>query len=205
MKTRTEFIEWARGRKIDTDGCPADQPYQCADVIKCAMKQVWNIPNFTFTTPSNPRGFARGLYDNFDEYPMLKGKFIKLPITAIDFPQKGDIVEWGYYKGVTTEKGHTAFAEGRSIPANNQFISLDQNWGKKYYCADTTHNFKGVLGVIRPLLRCTTANLNVRSGAGTNYPKVDELPKGTLVKPLEYSGTWVRIGKNRWVSANYLE
>ena len=202
MMTKSDFLKWANGKKLDYDGVPS-QPYQCVDEIKFYLEKCYGIKNFSFTTNKNPHGYAKGLWYNFDDYPQLKGKFIKIKNTPDFVPQKGVIVEWGTYDGVTGVAGHTAIALGKGN--RSTFYSLDQNWGGKYYCAEIKHNYKGVLGVIRPLLKCTTANLNVRSGAGTNHPVVDELPKGTLVKPLEYKGNWARIGENKWCSAKYLD
>ena len=204
MQPVNDFIKWARGRKIDTDGVPPDNPYQCADVIKSAMARCWGVKNFTFTSPSNPHGYAKGLFLYFDEHPELQGKFVKINNTPSFVPQEGDIVEWGTYEGLTGKAGHTALAEGKATDTTTRFTSLDQNWGGKHYCTDVRHSYAGVLGVIRPLLKCTLAALNVRSGPGTSYPVVDELPKGVLVKPLEYKGSWARIGEGRWVSANYI-
>ena len=204
MQPVHDFINWARGRSIDTDGCPSDNPYQCADVIKSAMSRCWGVKNFTFTSPSNPHGYAKGLFLYFDEHPELQGKFAKLKNTPTFVPQEGDIVEWGTYKGLTGKAGHTALAEGKATDTTKRFTSLDQNWGGKHYCTDVVHSYRGVLGVIRPLLKCTLAALNVRRGPGTSYPVVDELPKGVLVKPLEYKGSWARIGEGRWVSSNYI-
>lgn len=204
MMPITDYIGWARGKKLDMDGVPTDQPYQCVDLIKYAMEKCYGIKNFTFTTKSNPHGYAKGLFENFDEYPQLKGKFVKIKNTPSFVPQVGDIVEWGYYKGVTGQAGHTALAEGENI-GTSKFVSLDQNWGKQYFCTDVTHNYKGVLGVIRPLLKCTTANLNVRKGPGKTYEIVDVLDRGTLVKPLTYKNGWAKLGEDRWVCADYIE
>ena len=209
MQPVSDYIKWARGRKIDTDGCPSDNPYQCADVIKLAMTRCWDVKGFTFTSPSNPHGYAKGLFLYFDEHPELKGKFVKIENTPTFVPKLGDIVEWGTCEGVTGKAGHTALAEGIN-EGTTRFVSLDQNWGGKHYCTDVRHSYTGVLGVIRPLLKCTLAALNVRSGPGTSYPIVQKngedyvLPKGALVKPLEYKGSWARIGESCWVSSNYL-
>lgn len=53
-----------------------------------------------------------------------------------------------------------------------------------------------------------SGNLNVRSGAGTSYSKVDSLPKGEVVIRLSSSGGWSRIlyhgTKTGYVSSQYL-
>lgn len=48
------------------------------------------------------------------------------------------------------------------------------------------------------------ANLNVRSGAGTNYSIIGSLPKGTQVTVYEESNGFSRIGGGQWVSSSYL-
>ena len=47
--------------------------------------------------------------------------------------------------------------------------------------------------------------LNVRSGAGTTFPKVAELHQGDVVNLLERVGSFWRIGQNQFVSADYIQ
>lgn len=47
-------------------------------------------------------------------------------------------------------------------------------------------------------------NLNVRSGPGTSYKVVGSLTKGSKVKVISTSGSWSKIGVNKWVSTSYL-
>lgn len=203
MMTKTDFLEWAKGRSLDYDGVP-DQPYQCVDEVKYYLDKVYGIKGFSFTTNSNPHGYAKGLWENFDEYPQLKGVFVKIKNTADFVPQKGDIVEWKGESPCGTA-GHTAIATGKNI-GTIRFYSLDQNWGGKHYCTDILHSYKAVYGVIRPLLKVTTTELNVRDGAGTNYKKVGEIPGGTLVKPSKYTNGWAYIpAYGGWVAGNYLD
>ena len=127
MMTKSEWLSWADGRSIDLDGLPkGGNVYQCADAVKSYVKKCYGI-DFTFTSPSNPNGYASGLYLYFDEHPELKGSFIRLKNTPDFVPQKGDIVEWGYCEGVTGKAGHTAVSEGKNIETY-RFYSLDQNW-----------------------------------------------------------------------------
>lgn len=54
----------------------------------------------------------------------------------------------------------------------------------------------------------TTADLNLRKGAGTNYPVQQVLPGQLMVRRLGESGTWSKISTGRnigWVPAAYLE
>ena len=55
--------------------------------------------------------------------------------------------------------------------------------------------------------RTTTANLNMRSGAGTTYSVLLTIPKGTTVTVQSVSGTWAKVaygGKTGFVSTAYL-
>lgn len=51
----------------------------------------------------------------------------------------------------------------------------------------------------------TTANLNVRTGPGTNYPSVGLLAKGTTVKVLSIRNNWARLNTGKYVSSLYLK
>jgi uncharacterized protein YgiM (DUF1202 family)/uncharacterized protein YcbK (DUF882 family)/GH24 family phage-related lysozyme (muramidase) len=50
----------------------------------------------------------------------------------------------------------------------------------------------------------TGDNVNIRSGPGTNNRAIGQLDKGATVTVLESRNGWVRIGDNRWVSAQYV-
>lgn len=52
-----------------------------------------------------------------------------------------------------------------------------------------------------------TGNVNVRSGPGTGYARVDTLRRGEQVDVVQCRGSWCYIekrGPDGWVSANYL-
>ncbi|WDH75413.1 SH3 domain-containing protein [Exiguobacterium marinum] len=54
----------------------------------------------------------------------------------------------------------------------------------------------------------TTANLNVRQGAGIGYALVTSIPNGTVVQATKQSGSWYYVtynGKSGYVSAGYLK
>ena len=46
--------------------------------------------------------------------------------------------------------------------------------------------------------------LNVRTGPGTNYKVLNDLPNNTQVKVIEYENNWAKIGANSYVSNNFL-
>ncbi|WP_053003588.1 N-acetylmuramoyl-L-alanine amidase [Sphingobacterium sp. Ag1] len=62
-----------------------------------------------------------------------------------------------------------------------------------------------VFGVVT---KVTTSGLNLRSGPGTNFSIVEELPRGTRVNVLSESGSWSNVevgGLKGWVSNQYLK
>ena len=62
-------------------------------------------------------------------------------------------------------------------------------------CAEAASSYQGVV---------IASTLNVRSGPGTNYTKVGSLGRQTVVTIVETKNGWGRIGKNRWVSLDYI-
>lgn len=49
-----------------------------------------------------------------------------------------------------------------------------------------------------------TTNLNVRSGPGTNYAVIDNLPAGSVVDIAGCTGNWCEVAGTGWASASYL-
>lgn len=84
-------------------------------------------------------------------------------------------------------------------------FEVDGNWGKiadkQWVCMDylvaipngTTYRV------------CVNTVLNVRSGAGTNYPIIRQLSNGTKVTVFETKGNWGQIGAGEWVCMQYLK
>ena len=62
------------------------------------------------------------------------------------------------------------------------------------------------MGVTGRVVKCTT--LNVRSGAGTHYPKTGKLAKGTKVEIVDYTkvgnATWGLTSQGGWISLHYV-
>ena len=52
--------------------------------------------------------------------------------------------------------------------------------------------------------KVTSNSLNVRSGPGTNYNKVDTLGKNSVVEVSSISNGWANVGANKYCSASYL-
>lgn len=53
--------------------------------------------------------------------------------------------------------------------------------------------------------KVTSSELNIRQGPGTNFGILAKLQKDDLIEIYEQSGTWFRVGVDRWVSANFIE
>ena len=194
MMTKSNYLIQANGKKIDVDGVPKNQPYQCVDLIKDYMKRCYGIPYFSIHND------AKNYYEMYEDFPYLVKYFTRIKNTPSLVPKKGDIVVWNGTKG----NGHGHVAVSTGIGDTKTFYSLDQNW-EGPYATKVKHDYKGVLGVLRPKYGCTTANLNVRSGPGTEYRIVDTLDKGTLVRLLKLKNNWEQIGEDRWCSAKYLD
>lgn len=47
--------------------------------------------------------------------------------------------------------------------------------------------------------------LNVRSGAGKNYPIIKQLANGTPVEVYEQADGWCKVGPDEWVMAEFLK
>lgn len=177
MKTITysEFIKKHTGKAMDFDGVAGSQ---CVDLIKYYLKEVFNI---------NPGawGDAHCYYDNYNNISALKNNFTRIANTPDFVPRKGDIVVWSPNLS-SGGWGHVAIATGEGN--TKEFYSYDQNWtGNHDACKMVKHNYNCVYGVLRPKDQTKitgvkkaenpfkkgnhtlTANVNVRTGAGTKH------------------------------------
>lgn len=223
-----EFINTYNGRTFDYDGVAG---VQCVDLAKMYLDRVFGIKPGAW-------GNAKDYYENFNNLP-LKNSFTRIANTPSFVPQKGDIVVWG--AGLGNRYGHIAIATGEGN--THQFYSYDLNWGSKTVHR-VVHNYKGFLGVLRPnnqtkinpqVQNATLASqktgtykvnaslLNVRAGAGTNYPakaynqltsnaqaqngklgnsKASGLLKGCVCTVTEVQGNWGKIPSG-WICLDY--
>lgn len=65
-------------------------------------------------------------------------------------------------------------------------------------------NNMAIVQEIQQNLYVTTADLNVRSGAGTSYPIIGGLYKDTLVDVVSINNGWALLRNDTYVSAKYL-
>lgn len=174
--------------------------YQCVDLAKCYLQCVFGIK--TKGKGTSPWGDAKDYYLDFDYKswggykPLHNAGFVKIKNTADFVPLKGDICVWNNGK-----YGHIAVATGEGN--TKEFWSYDQNWNGKFM-HKVKHNYSFFLGVLRPP-HTIRADVNIRTGAGVNFNRVGEFKKGEKVIVYEFKNGWARVGKDKWISSNYLE
>lgn len=128
-----ELVKAYLGKATDYDG---GMGIQCVDLIKLYLDKVFNIKIGAI-------GNAEAYYRRYDEVPLLRDNFERIPNTADFVPQKGDICVFGTK---LSKYGHICIATGKGDPSS--FTSWDQNWGSKEM-KEITHNYNGFLGVLR--------------------------------------------------------
>lgn len=128
-----EFIQKYKGTRVEYDNVSF---YQCVDLVKMYADKVLGLKFGAF-------GNAKDYYNNFNEQLMLKNNFKRMPNVPALIPKKGDIVVWG-----NGSYGHIAVATGEGT--TKWFKSFDQNYGINKKCRIVEHNYKNVLGVLRP-------------------------------------------------------
>lgn len=128
--TVNEFVKKYDGQTIDFDGKYGGQ---CVDLYRQYVKEVLDYPQ------SPP---VVGAKDIFNSY--LPDHFTRIENTPNGIPRNGDVLLWGTQLG---PYGHVAiFLEGDV----NTFISFDQNFPLNSKCHIQHHDYKGVLGWLRP-------------------------------------------------------
>jgi len=95
MNLDSFYAKYPSGSRVDTDGVPKSQPYQCVDLTKIYL-------NLVFGMPVQAYGDARQYWDN----PKILAKFDRITDGS---KQDGDILVWGDDKGNWTGvAGHIA-------------------------------------------------------------------------------------------------
>jgi hypothetical protein len=138
--TTQEFINKYMNKKLDTDGYPSWQPYQCVDVIRQYQKEVIG----SIVVGGNA-------IDYWYQYPYnatLKKYYDRIPNTLTFVPKLGDIgifAAWANnpygHIGICTNAGNMWY-----------FTTFDQNWPSGSPCHYVSHNYlyPKFLGVLRP-------------------------------------------------------
>lgn len=167
-----DFINKTLGRKIDTDGYPKAQPYQCVDLAK-----YYNDCYFSpFQVYCSTTGYAKdwannkynnGLLDYYDE-------------TAVNNMIKGTLVVWGNCR--VAPDSHIGFFVKDN--GNGTFQCLQQNAPYPYVTLSNI-SYDGIIGAFIPKniekyipkpepihehpIYETLGDMYVRCGAGTNF------------------------------------
>lgn len=131
MTLDTFLKEW-EGKPLDTDGFPADQPFQCVDVAKEFNKELGYPPR---------AGNGKDWINN------AGNDYIQILYKPGAIPLEGDIISWSGNLPNSGGYGHVAVCISGST---NSFVSLDQNWANAHYCRRVEHNYSYVQGWIRP-------------------------------------------------------
>lgn len=114
-------------------------------------------------------------------------------------------------------KATTASATLAVIPKGTKLtvLATSGKWSKVKYAGKTGWSSNSYLEAVASssnsssgTLRYTTANLNLRTGAGTGYRTVGIIPKGERVTVLQTSGRWAKVRSSKgtgWSSLGYLK
>lgn len=181
----------------------------CADFVRwCLMKAgAGDLYPVSSYVPTIAEWFdQKGLYKNSKANG---GNYI---------PQKGDIVLFDYNHNSTSDHiGLVEKVEGNklyTIEGNKDNMvkrcEYDLNSADiRAYCvpayAETEETMEEKPKEIVKYVKTSTGiGVNVRSGAGTNYNRVDGLADGTKVVVLEEKNGFSRIDVDKWVCSDYL-
>lgn len=133
-------------------------------------------------------------------------------------PQKGDIILFDYNHNSTSDHiGLVDYVEGNTVYTiegnkDNMVKSCKYDLDSKdirAYCIPAYPETEGTIEekpkeIVKYVKTSTGIGVNVRSGAGTNYNKVDGLADGTKVVVLEEKNGFSRIDVGGWVCSDYL-
>lgn len=94
--------------------------------------------------------------------------------------------------------------------ATVEILETTSGWYKVRYNGTTGYVSADYINTdaVGKTMTVTASALNVRTGAGTNYPIAGQLPRGTKVEVLDNLGEWLRIragSVSGYVSAQYLD
>ena len=220
MSKYSEWLNKNLGKKIDFDG---NYGAQCFDWFNRYAVDLFGVPKTLLFAHS----YAYQLYTNFNmgEY------FTKIANTPDFVPQVGDVCIWD--KSLNGYAGHVAIATGEGNVSTFWVTEQNTDGTATKPSAKVKRNYNHFLGVLRPKDQnvfknaSTTSKLktkpaigtilvpdtyvltadqvNVRSGAGTNYKAIKTLAKGTSVyiSEFKYVGTqtWGKINGG-WICVN---
>lgn len=130
--TLDQFIAKYKGKFVEYHSYNPNAKNQCVDLANQYIVEVLGLPAIIGT--------------NAQDFPSKKGNnFTWIPNTPDGLPNKGDLMIFKSSDGV----GHISiFIEGNL----SLFKSFDQNYPTGSACSVVQHNYRNVLGWLRPLL-----------------------------------------------------
>lgn len=167
------FIDKTLGRRIDTDGVPKGQPYQCVDLAK-----YWNIlynPGFQITCTTT--GYAKDWANNRRTNGILK--YFKE--TAVNNMITGTLVVWGNCR--VAPYSHIGFFIKDN--GNGTFRCLQQNAPHPYVTISNI-SYEGIIGAFIP-------NQLVKKPTAPSKPSTNK-PTSKGADQVLYSGSKVNLG-----------
>jgi hypothetical protein len=137
------FITINTGKKIDVDGFPKNNPWQCTDLMRQYFKDVLYKP--LYCIPGDIRG-AKYIFGNFS----TNKDFTKVLNTPTNVPKKGDIFffktsilpPWRF--GLA---GHVGIIVWADI---NNLVLFNQNYPTGSSCQLTKFSYKDAQGWLTP-------------------------------------------------------
>ncbi len=148
--TTDQFVTKYNGKKVDVDGSPYKQPYQCWDLAEKFAREVLGIPARPCLPTGN--GFACGCYNNYTKSATLQKYFkrqkVRDPVThRLRRPKKGYLVIWECSLPGSGGAGQIDICLTQGDTTG--FIGFDQNWGT-IAAHRVSHKYSGVLGYLLP-------------------------------------------------------
>lgn len=134
--TYDQFYTTWNGKGADFDGWYGDQ---CVDLFNFYNRDVVGAPFI----PTTDTGGAADLFNDFDK--TAAPQFYDRLYAGAVF-QKGDVVVWAANTAVTGAAGHVGIFDH----SDNGFYSFDQNYPTGSLPHLQHHDYRGILGVLRP-------------------------------------------------------
>lgn len=149
-----EFMDDINGKKLDTDGYPKDQPFQCVDVIRAAIaggirtptalakkypKGVWGLPLVG--------GNAIDYWNNYPKNPILQKYFERVVNHWWVIPQEGWFAIFEATKG--NPAGHIGLVKWGSLL---KMTVMQQNDPLRSECHYKDYNYRNpkCIGFLKP-------------------------------------------------------
>lgn len=168
------FVREVLGKKIDVDGVPKKQPYQCVDLTKYFTRKYYNFEILCTST-----GYAKDWATNKEKNGILN-YFVE---TAVNNMITGTLIVYGDCK--QAPNSHVCFFIEDN--GNGTFKALGQNQPESYVTI-TNLKYEGIIGAFIPKellkkdennqqanaqeenLYKTNGTMYVRTNAGVQYP-----------------------------------